>query len=76
MTIHLVINYDISPELEIDLAILTNDFTKKKSIFSTICNKTTVSYSATDKLTLKGILKLKAKFLNTNTFLFHLHMIH
>lgn len=59
---------DISPELEIDLAILTNDFTKKKSIFSTICNKTTVSYSATDKLTLKGILKLKAKFLNTNTF--------
>lgn len=59
---------DISPELEIDSAILTNDFTKKKSIFSTICNKTTVSYSVTDKLTLKGILKLKAKFLNTNTF--------
>lgn len=59
---------DISPELEIDSAILTNDFTKKKSIFSTIYNKTTVSYSATDKLTLKGILKLKAKFLNTNTF--------
>lgn len=59
---------DISPELEIDSAILTNDFTKKKSIFSTICNKTTVSYSVTDKLTLKGILKLKVKFLNTNTF--------
>lgn len=59
---------DISPELEIDSAILTNDFTKKKSIFSTIWNKTTVSYSVTDKLTLKGILKLKAKFLNTNTF--------